>query len=108
MLEYDLSDDEYIESRVTGRSQVQNQELFFADEFVIQNVHKKGVSRIDQVEVMSKFYQCDKQIVNLIDSAKPSICGLQYVSSYGSRVGDNQVKAIKSEKYELYFQSIDN
>ena len=103
-----LSDDEYIESRIIGRNQFKNNQLFFADEFLIQNFHKKGVSRINQVEVMSKFYQCDNQTDKIEYYDKTSICGIQYVASYGSRVGDNNVRAIQTNKYKLNLQFIDN
>ena len=45
-----LKNDFYIDSRITGRNQVEDDNVFFADEFVIQTVHKPGASRINQVE----------------------------------------------------------
>jgi len=42
------------------------------------------------------------------NSIKPSICGVQYVASYGSKVGDPSIHAIKTNKYKLTFESIEN
>ena len=47
-----MSNNEYIESRIKERTQVFDDDLFFADEFVIQTVHNPEASRINQVEVM--------------------------------------------------------
>ena len=97
-----LKDDEYIESRVKGRNQIIDDNLFFSDEFVIQTTHKDGLSRINQVEVISKFFKC-----NLNQDNNPKtydICGLQYTASYGSRVGEINVKAVNTNKYKLIFK----
>ena len=102
-----LSDNEYIESRVTGRNQYQDPNLFFADEFVIQTFHKQGVLRVNQVETMSKFYQC-KDDLNTKYSDKPNICGVQYQATYGSKVGDINLKAIKTNIFKLSFKFIGN
>ena len=53
-----LKDDFYIDSRITGRNQIQDNDIFFADELVIQTAHKQGVSRVNQVETISKFKKC--------------------------------------------------
>ncbi len=100
-----LKDDEYIESRVKARNQIIDDNIFFSDEFVIQTTHKDGLSRINQVEVMSKFFRC-----NLNQDNKPKdydICGLQYTATYGSRVGEINVKAIDTNKYKLTFKFIE-
>tara|TARA_B100000900_G_C20563112_1_gene709797 strand:- start:650 stop:1354 length:705 start_codon:yes stop_codon:yes gene_type:complete len=100
-----LKDDEYIESRVKARNQIIDDNIFFSDEFVIQTTHKDGLSRINQVEVMSKFFKC-----NLNQDNKPNdydICGLQYTATYGSRVGEINVKAIDTNKYKLTFKFIE-
>ena len=96
-----LKGNEYIESRVTGREQIFDNKLFFADEFVIQTSHKNGASRINQVEIISKFYKCPSEENN----ENNSICGLQYTATYGSRVGDPNVRAIKTNKYKLTFKA---
>lgn len=101
-----LSDDEYIDSRIKSRTQINDANLFFSDELVIQSVHKKGVTRINQVEIMSKFYNCDGNHENSINSVE-KICGLQYLSTYGSKVGEKNVKAVTNKKYFLTLQSID-
>jgi len=103
-----LKDDLYIDSRITGRNQIQDHDIFFADEFVIQTVHKPGASRVNQVETISKFQKCSRDNVNLKDSLKPAICGLQYISTYGSKVGDRSVRAIKTNKYKLTFEFIES
>ncbi len=102
-----LKDDEFIESRVTGRNQIQNKNLFFADEFFIQTSHKKGASRINQVEVISKFYKCNVD-ENVNNKMKYDICGMQYTATYGSRVGDQKIKAISTNKYKLTFKFVEN
>jgi len=103
-----LKDDLYIDSRITGRNQIQDDDIFFADEFVIQTVHKPGASRINQVETISKFQKCNVDNRNLKDTLKPTICGLQYISTYGSKVGDRSVHAIKNNKYKLTFEFIES
>ena len=99
-----LSNNEYIESRIKERSQIFNEDLFFADEFVIQTVHKPEASRINQVEVMSKFYRCND--IDSITNKLPDeeICGFQYLATYGSKVGEKNIKAISQSKYKLTFK----
>jgi len=103
-----LKDDLYIDSRITGRNQIEDSDIFFADEFIIQTVHKPGASRINQVETISKFQKCNLDNLILKDSFKPSICGFQYISTYGSKVGDRSVQAIKTNKYKLTFEFIES
>ena len=103
-----LKDDFYIDSRITGRNQIQDDDIFFADELVIQTVYKQGVARVNQVETISKFQQCDSEQLEIIDSQKNDICGLQYVATYGSKVGDPSIHAIKTNKYKLTFKFIEN
>ncbi len=103
-----LKDDFYIDSRITGRTQIQENDIFFADELVIQTAHKPGASRVDQVEAISKFKKCDLINETFQDKQKTDICGIQYIASYGSKVGDNTVQAIKTNKYKLNFKFIGN
>ena len=103
-----LKDDLYIDSRITGRNQIQDNDIFFADEFVIQTVHKPGASRVNQVETISKFQKCNIDNINSENTSKTSICGFQYVSTFGSKVGDRSVKAIKTNKYKLSFEFIES
>ncbi len=103
-----LKDDFYIDSRITGRTQIQDNDIFFADELVIQTAHKPDASRVDQVEAISKFKKCDQVNLKLKDNQKTDICGVQYIASYGSKVGDPSVHAIKTSKYKLTFQFIGN
>ena len=103
-----LKDDFYIDSRITGRNQIQDDDIFFADELVIQTAHKPGASRINQVETISKFQKCSEEILAVNNLIKPSICGVQYVTSYGSKVGDPSVHAIKTNRYKLTFKFIDS
>ena len=82
--------------------------FFFADELVIQTVYKQGAARVNQVETISKFQQCYSEQLEIIDSQKNNICGFQYVATYGSKVGDPSIHAIKSNKYKLTFKFIEN
>ncbi len=103
-----LKDDFYIDSRITGRNQIQDNDIFFADELVIQTAHKQGVSRVNQVETISKFKKCSEVNLKLKDNQKPDICGVQYIATYGSKVGDPSVHAINTNRYKLNFQFIEN
>ena len=103
-----LKDDFYIDSRITGRTQIQDNDIFFADELVIQTSHKPGASRVNQVEAISKFKKCDQVNSKFNDNQKTDICGFQYIASYGSKVGDPSVHAIKTNKYKLTFKFIGN
>ena len=103
-----LKDDLYIDSRITGRTQIKDNDIFFADELLIQTAHKPGASRVNQVEAISKFKKCDQVNLQLKDNQKIDICGVQYIASYGSKVGDLSVRAIKTNKYKLTFQFIGN
>ena len=87
---------------------IQDNDIFFADELVIQTAHKPGASRINQVETISKFQKCSEKIFEIDNSNKPSICGVQYVASYGSTVGDTSIQAIKTNKYKLTFEFIES
>ena len=102
-----LSNNEYIESRVTQRNQILDDNLFFSDEFVIQTNHMRGISRINQVEIMSKFYKCD-QAMKVNSNLHPDICGTQYTATYGSKVGNPSIQAITTNKYNLIFKFIEN
>ena len=63
----------------------------------------------DRVETISKFQKCSEEILEVDDnSIKPSICGVQYVASYGSKVGDPSIQAIKTNKYKLTFEFIES
>ena len=101
-----LKDNEFIESRVTARNQIFDDELFFADEFFIQSFHKSGVSRLNQVETMSKFYKCNNEGFQSSQLINPDICGFQYQATYGSKVGSTNLKAISTNKYKLNFRFI--
>ena len=101
-----LDDNAFIESRVTARNQIFDDELFFSDEFFIQTFHKSGVSRINQVETMSKFYKCNNEEFQSSQLIKPEICGFQYQATYGSKVGSKNIKAISTNKYKLNFRFI--
>ena len=103
-----LKDDFYIDSRITGRTQIKDDDIFFADELVIQTAHKPGASRVNQVEAISKFKKCDQLNLQLKDNQQTDICGVQYIASYGSKVGDTSVQAIKTSKYKLTFHFIGN
>ena len=103
-----LKDDLYIDSRITGRNQIHDDDIFFADELVIQTVHKPGASRVNQIEAISKFEKCYQDNFNLKDNLKPNICGFQYIATYGSKVGDPSVHAIKTSKYKLTFKFIES
>ena len=103
-----LKDDLYIDSRITGRNQIQDDDMFFADELVIQTLHKPGASRVNQVETISKFQKCNRHKSNTENSLKPNICGFQYIATYGSKVGDPSVHAIKTSKFKLLFKFIEN
>ncbi len=103
-----LKDDFYIDSRITGRNQIQDDDIFFADELVIQTVYKQGAARVNQVETISKFQQCDSEQLEIIDSQKNDICGFQYVATYGSKVGNPSIHAIKTNQYKLTFKFIEN
>ena len=103
-----LKDDSYIESRIKGRNQIQDDDIFFADELVIQTAHKPGASRINQVETISKFQKCSDEKLEVNNLKKPAICGVQYVASYGSKVGDLYINAIKTNKYKLTFEFIES
>ncbi|KGF89302.1 putative POLO box duplicated region [Prochlorococcus marinus str. MIT 9107] len=103
-----LKDDFYIDSRVTGRNQINDENIFFADELVIQTAHKPGASRINQVETISKFQKCFGDKFEESNLKNSNICGFQYVASYGSKVGDPSIHAIKTNKYKLTFEFIES
>ena len=103
-----LKDDLYIDSRITGRTQIQDDDMFFADELVLQTIHKPGASRVNQVETISKFQKCNLNFSNSEDTLKPDICGFQYIATYGSKVGDPSVHAINTGKYKLSFKFIES
>ena len=103
-----LINSEYIESRITERNQISDNQLFFADEFAIQTVHKPEASRINQVEVLSKFYKCKESDEDSNKVGNKDICGIQYLATYGSKVGEKNIKAISNSKYKLKFKYQEN
>ena len=100
-----LRNEEYIDSRIIGRTQIEDKNLFFSDELAIQKVYKSGISRINQVEVMSKFYKCN-EIDNESSNLPVKICGSQYLATYGSKVGEVNLRAVTSNQYSLKFTVI--
>ena len=80
---------------------INNQITYLKDDFYID-------SRINQVETISKFQKCSEEIFEVNNSIKPSICGVQYVASYGSKVGNPSIRAIKTNKYKLTFEFIES
>ena len=74
----------------------------------IRDRHKPGASRINQVETISKFKKCSDEMFEVDNSVKPSICGVQYIATYGSKVGDHSIHAIKTNKYKLTFEFIES
>ena len=102
-----LSDNEYIESRVKARNQIFDDNLFFADEFFIQTSHKNGISRINQIEIISKFSKCNQLNNSNNNNSDYDICGFQYMATYGSKVGDLNTKAVTTNKYKLTFKFIE-
>ena len=103
-----LKDDLYIDSRITGRNQIIDNDIFFSDELVIQKVYKPSASRINQVETISKFKKCNLENLEKLDPKKNNICGVQYIATYGSKVGNYSVHAIKTSKYKLTFEFIES
>ena len=53
---------------------------------------------------MSKFYKCNSE-AKTGNERNDDICGFQYVATYGSRVGEPNIKAITTNKYRLTFKS---
>ena len=88
------------------RNQIQDDDIF-ADELVIQTAHKPGASRINQVEIISKFQNVPKKYWKLIIQSNLNLWS-QYVASYGSKVGDPSIHAIKTNKYKLTFEFIES
>jgi len=79
-----LKDDFYIDSRITGRNQIQDDDIFFADELVIQTSHKPGASRINQVETISKFQKCSEEILEV---KKEDMTSLEsYIKEYYQQI----------------------
>ena len=73
-----------------------------------KNVISAGINANSQLNTISKFQKCSEEILEVDNSIKPSICGVQYVASYGSKVGDPSIHAIKTNKYKLKFEFIES
>ena len=57
---------------------------------------------------MSKFFKCKDSSFKKEDGKNKDICGVQYLATYGSKVGEKKTKAISQTKYKLTFKYLGN
>ncbi len=95
----------FLETKVIGRNQfLENESVFFIDELVLQIFHNLDVSRIKQVETLSKFQLCKEPSSAFEDLSENIICGEQWQAVYPGPGESLESKAIKTSHYQLMFR----
>ncbi|WP_269623468.1 DUF6816 family protein [Prochlorococcus marinus] len=97
-----FEDQEFLETKVIGRNQsLDNASVFFVDELVLQVFHSLDVSRVKQVETLSKYQLCNSSFAISEDFSDYKICGEQWQAIYpapGERLAS---QPLKTRHYKL-------
>ncbi len=94
----------FLETKVIGRNQyLKNQSVLFIDELALQVFHNLDISRIKQVETLSKFELCKESNSKSEEFSKKKICGEQWQAIYPGPGESFEFKPIKTSHYQLVF-----
>ncbi len=94
----------FLETKVIGRNQyLDNESMVLIDELALQILHNLDISRITQVETLSKFELCKPSIDDLKDLSEEKICGEQWQAIYPGPGEAFESKPIKTSHYQLTF-----
>ena len=99
----------FLETTVVSRSQlIDNENLFLADELSLQIYHLPQVSRIKQVETLSKYKKCNNIRIENYVFDQNSICGDQWQAVYSAPGISSNSKPVKSNHYQLILTRVAN
>ena len=96
-----LTEDRYLETKIIGRLyETISNDIFITDELILQIFHTPGLSKVSQVETLTKFSKC------VYDDGKNklnsfSICGEQLQAVYNQPGQDFVSLPIRTEKSNL-------
>ena len=97
-----LTDDRYLETKIIGRLQEKiNDNIFITDELILQILHTSELTRVSQVETLTKFEKCVSNENNEINMSEFNVCGEQFQAIY-NQPGQSLISLpIKTEKSKL-------
>ena len=99
----------FLETKIIGRNQssVINSE-FFVDELSLQIFHNSNVSRVNQIETLSKYQLCKSPKTIVADLSEERICGEQWQAFYLAPGESMEVKPLKTSHYKLILRQVFN
>ncbi len=102
-----FDDQAFLETKVIGRNQSsKNESEFFVDELVLQIFHTLDVSRVKQVETLSKYRLCKSKTFLTEELSLDQICGEQWQAIYsapGEMLGS---QVLKTSHYQLILRRL--
>ena len=94
----------YLETKVLSREQQNNySDIFLVDEIVMQIHHSPEITKINQVETLGRYKQCNQSKNSLANNQQSWICGEQWQAVYKEPGQDFQSKPIYTNHYQLFF-----
>ena len=104
-----FTDDRYIETKIIGRLQEKiNNNIFITDELILQILHTPELSRVSQVETLTKFIKCGTYENSEPQSNNLKICGEQFQAIYKQPGQNLNSLPIKTEKFKLILSKTNN
>ncbi len=92
----------FLETKVIGRNQYfENEDEFFVDELVLQIFHTLEISRVKQVETLSKYQLCKSSTAAFEDLSLETICGEQWQVIYSAPGERLQAEPLKTSHFQL-------
>ena len=74
---------EYLETKIVGRKQeMDNDNFFLTDELHVQIFHSDSITRVNQVETLSRYNLCKELEFSFNSITSNSICGEQWQARY--------------------------
>ena len=98
---------EFLETKIIGRNQyLDGKSVFFVDELALQIYHASDISRIRQVETLSK-YQLHKSALKTSENLSGfKILGEQWQAIYPSPGESLKTQPLKTSHYQLIFRKV--
>ena len=96
--------DKYLESKVVSREyKINSSDTFIADEIVFQIYHSPEITKINEVETLSEYKQCNPSESSIINDTNYWICGEQWQAIYKEPGQNLQSNSIHTSHYQIFF-----